>query len=437
MPYPSTLLFPSPSTVFPGLGVAAAVGTFASYRQFVGIALEATPGTPVPMTNTMIVEKFDFEDKPKWLDDKGWRQWFSTLAARQVGPIINEFSMSGHVYGDVWPFALANILGDVVGTGTANGAASSLSASAAAGATSVTITTPPTSGDIVQIDTGALAEIRKFGTSGAFAVGERPLIYAHASAAVTQKLQAPYTSAFSVNNFGQATAAVPYQQGQPPTHTITHYQGVSPTYGARVFPGACCSELNIEFNAETELLKWDSKWVAWPSVLAGAAVTSAPSSVTPIASWRGKFGFAGPATGGTQVTAIPSGKFMLKRQVEPDFTVQGTQAPYIIQRGPLDLTGTYEIIAADESHYNYMINNTQPQIQFVLDNGLSGVNDITITYDIQQSAINQAKMDSSKANIRYQMAFESIANTTNAGGTGGGSPCKVTVKNGVPANVYM
>lgn len=411
--------------------------TFASYRQFVGIALEATPGTPVAMTNTMIMEKLDFEDKPKWLDDKGWRQWFSTLAARQVGPIVNEFSMSGHVYGDVWPYALANILGDMVATGSANGAAGSLTAQANAGATSISASPVPSSGDIIQIDTGSLAEVRTMGAAGAFAAGQLPLRYTHLNAVVTQKLQAPYTSAFSVNNAGQAVTAVPYQQGQPPTHTITHYQGVTPTTQARQFPGACCQEMSIEFNAETELLKWDSKWVSWPSVAAASLPTSNPTSVTPIASWRAALGFGGPASGGTQVKAVPSGKLTLKRQCEPDFTAQGAQTPYIIQRGPLDLTGTYEIIAADESHYNYMINNTQPQFQFKLDNGLSGANQITITFDVQQAAMTQAKMDSSKANIRYQMAFDSIANTANAGGTGGGSPVKVTVLNGVPGNTYM
>lgn len=416
--------------------------TFSSYRQFVGVALESAFGTAVPMTNTMIMEKLTWSDKPKWLDDKGWRGWFSTLATRQVGGIVNEFSMSGHVYGDVWPFQLANIFGDVVGTGTASSPSTTLSAGTAVGANSITTALTIPANTVIQIDTGNLAEIRKTGTpsgSGPFtiplATGERPLLYAHASAAAVVGTTGPYTNAFAVNNAGQGAPV--YAQGQPPSHTITHYQGISGTSGARQFPGACCSELSIEFNAETELVKFDSKWLSLPSVIASTTPVSNPSNVQTIASWRGALGFAGPASGGSQVKAVTSGKITIKRQLEADFTVQGSQVPYIIQRGPLDVTGEYEIIAADESHYNYMINNTQPQFQFLISNGLSGANLISLQIDAQQAAMTKADMDDSKANLRYKMAFDTIANTTNAGGTGGGSPAKVTVTNNIPANTYM
>lgn len=417
--------------------------TFASYRQFVGIALEATQGTAVPMTNTMIMEKLTWSDKPKWLDDKGWRQWFSTLAARQIGTIVNEFSMSGSVYADVWPFILANVFGDLVGTGTTAAPTTTLSASTAVGASSITTAVSIPAASIIQIDTGAgLTEIRKTGTpsgSGPFtiplATGERPLLYAHTSGVTVTNTTAPYTSAFAVNNAGQSAPV--YAQGQPPSHTITHYQGISGSFGARQFPGACCQELSLSFNAESELVKFDSKWLSYPSVIATATVTSNPSAIQPLAPWRGALGFGGPASGGTQVKAVPNAKITFKRMCEPDFTVQGAQSPYIIQRGPLDVTAEYEIIMADETHYNYMINNTQPQFQFLINNGLSGANLIQIQVDAQQAAMTKADMDDSKANLRYKMAFDTIANTANAGGTGGGSPAKVTVTNAVPGNTYM
>lgn len=419
--------------------------TFASYRQFVSVALEAVQGTAVAPTNTMIMEKLTWSDKPKWLDDKGWRQWFSTLAARQVGPIVNEFSMSGSVYADVWPFILANVFGDLTGTGTTATPTTTLSTGSAVGASSITTTATIPAASIIQIDIsggGTVPEIRKTGTpsgSGPFtiplATGERPLLYSHLSGATVTNTTAPYVSAFAVNNAGQSAPV--YAQGQPPSHTITHYQGISGSTGARQFPGACCQELSISFNAESELLKFDSKWLSYPSVIAGATPVSAPTSVQPLAPWRGALGFGGPASGGTQVKAVPNAKITFKRMCEADFTVQGAQSPYIIQRGPLDVTAEYEIIAADESHYNYMINNTQPQFQFLINNGLSGANLIQIQVDSQQAAMTKADMDDSKANLRYKMAFDTIANSANAGGTGGGSPAKVTVTNAVPGNTYM
>lgn len=415
--------------------------TYASMRQFAGIAVEATPGTPIAMTNTAIVVKLDWEDKPKWLDDKGWRGSMTELAGRQQGPIINDFTMSGDVFGDVLPFTLANLLGDLTGSGATAAPTTTLSALVAAGVTGITTVASIPAGSVIQIDTGNLAEIRTTGTPTGtgpytipFAVGQRPLMYGHASAVAVTNTTGPYVNAFSLLNSG---ATPVYGQGQPVTNTVTHYQGVTPTVGARQFPGACCESLDLEFNAETELLKFSSKWVSWPSVVAGALPVAAPSAVLPIASWRGAVGIGGPASGGTQLKAVPSGKLTITRKCEPDFTVQGLQTPYIIQRGGLSMMGDFEVIAADETHYNNMINNTQPQFQFLITNGLSGANLIQLQVDAQQASYKTSKMDTSKTNIRYKTNFEGIANSTNAGGTGGISPVKVTVTNAIAGNTYQ
>lgn len=416
--------------------------TFSSEGQFAGIAIESTPGTAVAMSNTLIVAKLDWEDKPKWLDDTGWRGWFTDLAGRQTGPLINEFSMSGDVFGDVLPFFLANLFGDLTGTGTTTTPTTALSALTAAGATTITTAASIPAATVIQIGVGSLAEIRTTGTpSGAgpytipLAAGQRALLYGHASAAAVTAVIAPFTNAFALLN--SSLSAPVYPGGQPVTNTITHYSGVTATSGARQFPGACCSELTLSFNAETELLKFDSKWVSWPSVAASALPTAAPSAVLPIASWRGALGFAGPASSGTQVRAVPSGKITIKRVCEPAWTVAGVQTPYIIQRGPLSISGEYEIIADAETHYAYMTANTQPSMQFVITNGLAGANLISVQFDAAQAAIKAAKMESGKQNIRYQCQWDAIANVTNAGASGGGSPGKVTVINAVAANTYQ
>ena len=44
-----------------------------------------------------------------------------------------------------------------------------------------------------------------------------------------------------------------------------------------------------------------------------------------------------------------------------------------------------------------------------------------------QAAFTQAAIDTSKAAIGYQTSFESVFNTTNAGGSGAMSPIKVSV----------
>lgn len=239
---------------------------------------------------------------------------------------------------------------------------------------------------------------------------------------------APYTHAFSTLNTGN---------GQPTSHTFTHFQGTPATTGARQYAGACLSELNLKWNAESQLFEYDAKGSCWPSVIAAAAPVSAPSTVTPVASWRGQLGVGGPATGATLVTNITDGEINIKRVVEPVFTTQDAQTPYIIQRGAVSVAGKANFIAKDESPYLNMINNTQPQLQLLLNNGDSGATLIQFQVDIQNAAFITAKYDAGKSAVAYQTTFDAVANTTNAGTSGGYSPAKVTLTNAIAAGTYI
>jgi len=336
----------------------ATATTYASAKQFVGVAKETSQGTPVAMTATIPVEKFEPEDKPVWLDDKALRGSMVESYGRQQGVIKTDFSISGPVFGDTLGWLLGNLLGDLTTTGAS----------------------------------------------------------------------APFTHAFSTLNTGQ---------GQPTSHTFTHFQGPVASVGARQYPGACLSELTVKWNAETQLLTYDAKGSCWPSVIAGAAPTSAPSTVTPVPSWRGQLGIGGPATGGTLVKTVMDGEITIKRALEVVFTTQNVQTPYIIQRGAVSASGKLNFIAADESPYTTMLNNTQPQLQLLIGNGVSGAGQIQVQVDCQNAAYATAKADFGKAAVGYQTTFDAIANTTNAGTSGGFSPLKVTLTNGIAAGTYV
>src|SRR5690606_34344768 len=144
---------------------------FTPFKEFLGVAPEETPGTPVEMIATIPFEKVDFEDKVKWLDDPSLRGSMAELYGRYQGPREVEFSIEGPVYADTLPFLLDSILGDRTTSGDAD----------------------------------------------------------------------PYTHAISLNNSAS---------GQPITHTFTWYTGITADVGARVYPGACLSELTIEYDAE-------------------------------------------------------------------------------------------------------------------------------------------------------------------------------------------
>ncbi|MFI1165654.1 phage tail tube protein [Streptomyces sp. NPDC020801] len=410
--------------------------TYAPAKQFVGIATEAVQGTAVAMTSTVLVDQMKPKDNPQFLDDKSWRGSMATDSfAKIAGVKTAEVELGGPAYGDGLGYFLRNILGDLTYTGTSTGTGSTtLAAAASAGATSISCVGTIPNGTIVQIGTGATAEVFTTGTptgSGPYTIPlttpTSGLVYAHASAQAVQPVTGPYTQAHALLNSGS---------GQPVTHTITHFLGPTATSGARQYPGACFSELSMKWNAESELLTWSGKATTWPSVALGSAPVAAPSTVLPVASWRMLLGIGGPATGATLINTVTDGELTIKREVNPYFTVTGTQNPYIIQRGGLSVEGKLNFVAADESPLLYMLNNTQPQLQIVLDNGLTSTNKITFQIDCQTAAFTSMDPEGTKSAVEYGGSFTAILNTTNSGGSGGYSPIKVSVTNNVPPGTY-
>lgn len=411
--------------------------TWAPAKQFLGVANEAVQGTPVAMTFTELVSSMKNKDVPKWLEDKSWRGSMGTDAFAQIqGVKAADFDLGGPVYGDGLPFFLRNIMGDLATTGTPTGSgATTLAAQAGAGATSLSTVASIPNGTLVQVGTGATAECVTTGTptgSGPYTIPittpSSGLVYTHASAQAVTPVTGPYTYAFSLLNGGS---------GQPISHTLTHYLGPTATSGARQYPGACLSEMGFKFNAESELFSWTGKGTSFPTVILGSPPTANPTSILPIASWQTKVGIAGPASGGTLVSTVMDGEINLKRELGVYYTTTGVQTPYVIQRGGLMVEGKLNFGAVpDESPLLYMLNNTQPILQIVHSNGLSGTNLITVQFDIQVAAFTTAEAETSKTAVGYQDAFKAVFNTTNAGGSGGLSPIKVSVTNNIAPNTY-
>lgn len=407
--------------------------TFASAKQYVLIAKEASQGTPVPGVATIPVDKFEPEDKPVWLDDKALRGSMVESYGRPQGVIKTDFSMSGPVFGDTLGWLLGNILGDVAYSGGTNaGASTTTTGILTAGTTTVvpvTSATGITAGTVLSIDTAGLLEnVTVLSVAALNVTLTGPVTRTHASGVVVQPVTGPFTSAFSTLNSGQ---------GQPTSHTFTHFQGPVASVGARTYAGACLSDLTLKWNAETQLLTYDAKGMCWPSAIPGSVPTAAPSTVTVIPAWRGLLGVAGPATGGTLVKTITDGEFVIKRVLEPVYTTQNAQVPYIIQRGAVSITGKLNFIAADESPYLAMINNSQPQLQLVIGNGVAGAGQVQVQVDVQQAAYEAAKLNFGKAAVAYDATFAAVASTANAGISGGYSPGKVTLINGVAAGTYV
>ena len=408
------------------------VGTFASAKQFVLVAKESTQGTAVAGVATIPVEKFEPEDKYVWLEDKAIRGSMVESYGVQPGVIKTDFSMSGPVFGDTIGWLLGNLLGDVAYTGGTNtGTPTTTTAGVAAGVSVIPVTsaTGITPGTVLSLDTAGLLELVTVLSVVSLNVTlTAPLTKTHLTSAVVQPVNPSYTTAVSTLNSGN---------GQPTSHTFTHFQGPTATVGARVYPGACLSEVTLKWNAETMLLSYDAKGSSWPSQPAGSLPTSAPSAVTPIASWRGILGIGGPASGGTLVKTVTDGEISFKRSLEPVYTTQNSQNPYIIQRGAVSVAGKLNFIAIDETPYTTMTANTQPPLQLIVSNGLAGAATVAVQVDCNLAAYETAKPNFGKAAVGYDTTFVAVANTTNAGISAGYSPAKVTLTNAVAPGSYV
>jgi hypothetical protein len=147
-------------------------------------------------------------------------------------------------------------------------------------------------------------------------------------------------------------------------------------------------------------------------------------------------GIGGPASGGTLDPTCTSFELTLKRKVDLIYGLANSQDPIVIQRGQLSCDGKAKFVARDEVPLLNMINNTQGQVQILMDNGIVGAGQRGITCNFQQASWEGAKLDEGKQATMWDVGIDGIANSTDAGATGGLSPLKITLINGNPGTIY-
>lgn len=412
-------------------------------KQTLGGAVEAIPGTAVNPTFSVPVTKFEWNDKPTWLSDMAGRGVMGNAAFAIIqGVKIGELTIEGPCYLDTFGYWLGNIFGDVTATGTTQAPTGTVGTPGTiVGATSVPSSVSIPTGTLIQIDTGSLAEIVT--TSGAptgagpYAIPVPALTKPHAMGVPITAIQTTgFQHAFSLMNSG-AGRGMAANSCQPSTLTLTQYYGPAAGSGARQFVNVVVTEVTFKWNAETELLTYSAKAIAWASTIPGSVSAPVYTSAIPVASWRAVLGLAGPASGSTQVVTAENGEYTIKRTAKPRFTAQGSQNPYFIPRGGLTAEWKTAFIAADETPLLYMENNTQPQYQLILTNGLSGASALGLQVDMQQAAFTEAKPNQGTEVVGFDCSGKTIFNTTNAGYTGGLSPIKITLTNSVAAGSYV
>lgn len=238
-----------------------------------------------------------------------------------------------------------------------------------------------------------------------------------------------YTHAFSLLNSGTA---------QPGSLTVIDWQGLTGTSFARMYAGFCLSELVIKGNPESTLIDFSFKGLAYPSAdYPTAPPVFSPSTDAPLGAWRVAMGLAGPASGGTLYRLQRDWTVTMTREARAQFTSQNSQAPYVIQRGKLLISGSaYISVPSDETVLDYLLNNTRPQIQYLADNGGAAAAKRSLQIDVLTAAFESVKINRSEETIGYDVTWNADANTTNAGASGGFSPGKITVVNATVGGGY-
>jgi hypothetical protein len=157
--------------------------------------------------------------------------------------------------------------------------------------------------------------------------------------------------------------------------------------------------------------------------------------VIPQAAWQGLMGLGGTASG-APITSLKTAKITVTRELENEFTVNGTQNPLVIFRGGLSVTFDATFIAQNETVYTDMITNAQPQLQFKFASG-AGSSAINFQVDMQKAAFTAAYPDFSAKTVAWTVSGKGVFNTTNVGTSGGLAPVQFTLQNAVTSGTYV
>lgn len=231
----------------------------------------------------------------------------------------------------------------------------------------------------------------------------------------TTGASAPYTHAMNVLNSGS---------GQATSYTITDFDVVN----ARQFAGCQFGDVDFKFNADG-LMEFATKAQGYQSAT-GTTPTNSYSSVLPVPVWTGTTTIAGSLT-----SKLVEGNINIKRDLTPIHTVDGSQAPYQIFQGAVEVEGSLTLVMEDDTDLTRYLTNTQPSLAIDFSQG-SGATLTQVKFNMTNAAFVVAKVERSKDFIELSVNYKGIANTTDKGASGGYSPIKVTLKNAKVSGTY-
>lgn len=236
----------------------------------------------------------------------------------------------------------------------------------------------------------------------------------------TSGASAPYTHIISLKNASSTGA-----DAQPTAFTLTDFYAAN----VRAYPGIQFHDFNMKFTADG-LLDYDAKGTGW---LSSTASTPTPSfsTVLPTPVW-----LATVSIGGSTVSNSVDGEINMMRPVTPIFGLANTRNPYQVFLGALETTGKFKFVMENDDQLTNFLTNTQPAITLNWSQG-AGASATQIAFTVTKGAYTAAVIDRTKDFVEIDVDVRAIANTTDAGSTGGYSNIKWTLQNAKPSGTYQ
>lgn len=388
----------------------AANTAYAVPQTKIGLALEATRGTPVAPTYQIPVKSPKLKPDLTLIADQTLQGSMVQTYNEIPGLRYDSHGWDSYPYLDSFPLFVCGEFGSTDGL-TAAPASTTLAAAAAAGASSVSLTASVAAGSWVVIGSGLTQESHKVtavtGTGPYSATLDFALRFAQASGATVTGLTGHQFSL--LNNAGSGN--------QPPSMTISDYDGEE----WRQFAAAQLDKLTIKGNA-TGLVDYTCSFFANPFTNPAApslSMTSTPA----VPSWTTSF-----MIGGTLLDYVEEWEIDFARGVKPIPAFTGTQEYFLYFAGPMAASVKMTVIEQSGApELTKYLNGTVDSLDIYVQDVTAGN---VLHLHSTDSVFTTGALDRSKEEVTAQLDVELLPSAADAT-AGGVSPCTVTIANGV------
>jgi hypothetical protein len=185
-------------------------------------------------------------------------------------------------------------------------------------------------------------------------------------------------------------------------------------------PGAIISSVKVSLSPDN-LASLDVSWTGLPATTI-TPPTNTPTTLKPMPSWNSTV-----TIGGTASSKYSSIDFEYKRNVEMIPTLTGSQTPFAIFGGPVDVTGSMTGVYQNSTDVDWtnFLANTQPAMIVKV----NPPGDATHYIQFQSSVVAYDAVEVSGTDKWQEIktTLQAVANSTDVVGSGGFSPAKVTL----------